>query len=234
MYMHKNHMSLHFIVNHPLYPVKRFFITEHPVRLTFPRNTDIIKQHTDRKEEGVFAMDQQVIASVASSVAASVRAFRLPLYHEIPGVGLYLEQVTKYINDCLSPLMQAELTASMISNYVKKGMIANPVRKQYSREQIAYLMFIAMVKSVLSMEDIRLMVSIQQKTYTAEKAYNYFCKELENVLEYVFERKSELKDAGSENTNEKIMLRNTIITVAHKVYLDKLFAALRTQEEKNA
>ena len=29
------------------------------------------------------------------------------------------------------------------------------------------------------------------------------------------------------------MLRNTIITVAHKVYLDKLFAALRTHEEKN-
>jgi len=71
---------------------------------------------------------------------------------------------------------------------------------------------------------------IQQKTYTAEKAYNYFCKELENVLGYVFERQSELKDAGSENTDEKIMLRNTIITVAHKVYLDKLFTALRTQE----
>jgi len=46
----------------------------------------------------------------------------------------------------------------------------------------------------------------------------------------VFERQSELKDAGSENTDEKIMLRNTIITVAHKVYLDKLFAALRAQE----
>jgi len=171
-------------------------------------------------------MDQQVIASVA----ASVKAFRLPLYHEIPDVGLYLEQVTKYINDCLSPLMQAEMTGSMISNYVKKGLVASPVRKQYSREQIAYLMYIAVVKSVLSMEDIRLMVSIQQTTYTAEKAYNYFCKELKNVLEYVFERQSELKDAGSEQTDEKIMLRNTIITVAHKVYLDKLFAALRAQD----
>ena len=147
-------------------------------------------------------------------------------------MGLYLEQVTKYINDCLSPLMQAEMTGSMISNYVKKGLIASPVRKQYSREQIAYLIYIAVVKSVLPMEDIRLMVSIQRNTYSSERAYDYFCRELVNVLEYVFERKSELTDAGTENTDEKIMLRNTIITVAHKVYLDKLFAALRAQTQQ--
>ena len=90
-------------------------------------------------------------------------------------------------------------------------------------------MYIATVKSVLSMEDIRLMVSIQQKTYSSEIAYNYFCTELENVLEYVFERKSELKNVSAASTDEKVMLRNTIITVAHKVYLDKLFAALRGQ-----
>lgn len=173
-------------------------------------------------------MDQRVI----SAVQASIRSFSLPLYHEIPDVGLYLEQVTKYINDCLSPLMQAEMTGSMISNYVKKGLIASPVRKQYSREQIAYLIYIAVVKSVLPMEDIRLMVSIQRNTYSSERAYDYFCRELVNVLEYVFERKSELTDAGTENTDEKIMLRNTIITVAHKVYLDKLFAALRAQTQQ--
>ena len=166
-------------------------------------------------------------------LADSVKDFRLPRYQEIPNVGLYLEQTSKYIAECLEPVLDTALTSSMISNYVKKGLVASPVRKQYSREQIAYLVYIAVVKSVLSMEDIRLMVSIQQKTYTAERAYNYFCKELENVLEYVFERKSELKDAGTENTDEKIMLRNTIITVAHKVYLDKLFAALRAQAEGN-
>ena len=172
-------------------------------------------------------MDQQIITSAVESV----RAFRLPLYHEIPDVGLYLEQVTKYINDCLAPLMQAEMTGSMISNYVKKGLVGRPVRKQYSREQIAYLMYIAVVKSVLSMEDIRLMVSIQQKTYASDTAYNYFCMELRNVLDFVFEHKGELWDIGSERTDEKTMLRNTIITVAHKAYLSKLFAALRAQAE---
>lgn len=176
-------------------------------------------------------MDQEIVAQVS----AAARDFRLPRFHEIPDVGLYLEQVTKYINDALAPIAQAGLTGSMVSNYVKKGLIASPVKKQYSREQIAYLFYIAVVKSVLPMEDIRLMLSIQKKTYTSEKAYDYFCSELENVLDFVFERRSELGTVGVETTDEKVMLRNTIITVAHKFYLDKLLSALRAQEEaKNA
>ena len=177
------------------------------------------------RQSGGMRVDQQIMQQVAESI----RDFRLPRFHEIPDVGLYLEQVVKYINDCLSPLMQAEITGSMISNYVKKGLIASPVKKQYSRDQIAHLMYIATVKSILSMEDIRLTLSIKEKTYSSDIAYNYFCAELENILEYVFARKRELEVVGSDSTDEKVMLRNTIITVAHKVYLDKLFAALRGQ-----
>ena len=59
----------------------------------------------------------------------TVLAFHLPRYFEIPDVGLYLKQVVKYINDILSPLGLPEMTASMISNYVKQGLIDKPVRK---------------------------------------------------------------------------------------------------------
>jgi len=182
-------------------------------------------------DRGSFQGGRYVDQQVMEQVGACVRNFRMPRYHEIPDVGLYLEQITKYINDSLAPIMQAEMTGSMISNYVKKGLIASPVKKQYSREQIAYLMYIAAVKSVLPMEDIRLMVGVQQKTYTSEVAYNYFCEELENVLCCVFERQSDIGAVQGEVTDEKLMLRNTIITVAHKVYLDKLFAALRAQKK---
>ena len=72
-------------------------------------------------------------------ISQSIADFRLPRYNEIPNVGLYLEQATKYVCEYLAPLGEYNLTPSMISNYVKKGLIANPVKKQYSREQIAYL-----------------------------------------------------------------------------------------------
>ena len=160
-------------------------------------------------------------------ISASIEHFRLPLYHEIPDVGLYLEQTAKYISDYLSPLQDTPVTGSMISNYVKKGLISNPVRKQYNREQIARLMFIAVAKMSMSMDDLYLMLTIQQQTYSSEIAYNYFCREFENVLACVFGRKSEMDVIGVDTTDEKIMLRNMIIAVAHKVYLDKLFSVLR-------
>lgn len=48
----------------------------------------------------------------------SMKEFRLPRYAEIPNVGLYLEQVAKYINGFLYSLNCAEITTSMIINYM--------------------------------------------------------------------------------------------------------------------
>lgn len=146
----------------------------------------------------------------------------LPAYAQIPDVGLFLEQVSLYINEYLAPLPGFGLTPSMISNYVKKGLIANPVKKQYRREQIAYLFFIAVVKTVLSLEDIQLLIRLQQMTYPPQRAYDYFRLELRNVLEYVFELKQEPEMIGSDQTQEKAILRNAIIAVAHKVYLNQM------------
>ena len=74
------------------------------------------------------------------------------------------------------------------------------------------------------------MISIQRNTYSTQVAYDYFCMELENVLQYVFGRKNELDVVGVEHSDEKVMLRNSIITVAHKVYLNALLAELRKEQ----
>ena len=89
------------------------------------------------------------------AAAESIRNFRLPRYREIPDVGLYLEQTNKYLAAFLEPVLPGSLTPSMISNYVKKGLIDSPAKKQYGREQIAYLFFIAMAKNVLSLDALR-------------------------------------------------------------------------------
>ena len=168
--------------------------------------------------------------SAKRAIAVSIQDFKLPSYKDIPEVGLYLEQVTRYISDHLEPLENIAITNSMISNYVKKGLIANPVKKQYDQEQIAYLFFIAIAKAVLSLEDIKLLISLQKKTYSSEVAYEYFCREFENVLFFVFGLKETLEEVGRDRTDEKTMLRNTIITVAYKIYLDKYFAALHEKD----
>lgn len=159
--------------------------------------------------------------TIKQEILDSVCTLRLPGYEEIPSVGLFLDQTAKYISDFLRPLALPDLTGSMISNYVKKGLISNPVKKQYSREQIAYLIFIAVSKSVLSLEELQKLIDLQKQTYTAERAYSYFCKELENVVFYVFGLKEQVDKVGTDDTEEKMLLRNTIIAVAHKAYLSK-------------
>lgn len=164
--------------------------------------------------------------NIKEEILNSIQNFSLPKYDEIPNVGLYLEQTSKYISEYLACLGDFPLTGSMISNYVKKGLITNPVKKQYDREQIAYLFFIAVAKSVLSMEDIRLLFELHKAVYTPKKAYDYFRLELENVLLVVFGLKETIDTIGNDQNELKTLLRNTIITVAHKVYLDKAFAAI--------
>lgn len=172
-------------------------------------------------------MDQKM----KESVRKGVRQFSLPSYHEIPNVGLYLEQTAKYITEYLEPLQDVSITTSMISNYVKKGLVSNPVKKQYSREQIAYLIFIAVAKTVISMENIGQILQMQKETCSAEYAYDYFRKEMETTLQAVF-GSGELPEVPvSERMEKKLLLRNLIITVAHKVYLDACFAEMRKTEE---
>ena len=111
----------------------------------------------------------------------------------------------------------------MIANYVKRKLIANPVKKQYGREQIAYLFFIAVAKNVLSLNSLERFIRVQERTYSLEQAYDYFCAELENILAFVFGLKGSPDDVGVTHTDEKMMLRSTIIAFSHKIYLEKYF-----------
>ena len=153
-------------------------------------------------------------------LADSIRGFRLPRYREIPDVGLYLEQTTKYINQVVEPLGFGLLTGSMIRNYVKQGLLTNPVNKQYSANQIAHLIAIAVLKQVIPLEHISNLFSFQERVYTDEVAYNYFCEEMENILYHRFGIKGKYDMIGVTDTVEKEMLRSGIIAVSNIVYLN--------------
>ena len=165
-------------------------------------------------------------------MAESIRGLRLPRYAEIPTVGLYLEQTIKYINSYLAPLGCLELTGSMVSNYVKKGLIPAPVKKQYFPEQICYLFFVALAKNLTSMENIDLLISVQRGTYTLPVAYDYMCGELENMLFYFFGLKSQPEELGETDSDEKNLLRGLIMSAANVIYLNNYIEYLRRQSKE--
>ena len=151
-------------------------------------------------------------------VAACAAGFALPRYADLPQMGLYLDQTVQYVNSYFRTFCGVELTSSMVSNYVKKGILSHPVRKKYARDQIASLMYIAVSKTVLSMENIDALFKMQRAHCSAGAAYDYFCDEMEN------------RDLAVDAADEKLLLRSTILAAANKMYLDCCFNALRQEE----
>lgn len=168
---------------------------------------------------------------IKRSFAEKVEKFHLPRLHELPNMGLYLEQVVKYINGVLVPLGCTELTISMVSNYVKKGVIAPPVKKLYYNEQIGYLIFISVAKNAMSIESIAQMFRMQRDTYDSLTAYDYFCSELENMLAYICGLKDTVETIGVTNTEVKTMFRSVIIAASHIIFLNNCFDVKKSSEE---
>ena len=165
-------------------------------------------------------------------MAESIKSFRMPRYHELPNEGFYLEQTTQYINHILAPLGCMTITSSMISNYVKKGIIAPPIKKLYYSEQIAYLFYIVIAKNVLSLEHIVALREMQEKSYPKEIAYDYLCEELENVLFHVFGLKDKIDDIGRTKSDEKALFREVIIAASNSIHLTSCFNAMQADKEE--
>ena len=162
----------------------------------------------------------------------SIRNFRLPRYAELPNNGLYLEQTVQYINQYMEPLGWPAITGSMISNYVKNGVILGPVKKQYYAEQIAHIMAIAIIKRVVSLENICQLFQMQREVYTVQVAYDYFCSELENMLYYSFGIRDNMEAIGNTQSDIKTMLRGTIIAVSNIFYINPCFQAIQNEDEQ--
>ena len=163
-------------------------------------------------------------------VAACAAGFALPRYRDLPAVGLYLDQTVQYVNACFRTFCGVELTPSMVSNYVKKGILSHPVKKKYTRDQIASLLYIVVSKTVLSMENIETLFKMQRSYCSAGAAYDTFCEELERCLPFVFGCTRALPDPDPDAADEKLLLRSTILAAANKMYLDCCFDALRQEQ----
>ena len=163
-------------------------------------------------------------------MADSIRGLHLPRFHELPDVGYYLEQTVTYINQCIEPLGCPPITSAMIGNYTKKNVAPGPVKKLYYNKQIAHLMVIAIVKNVLSLENIGKLFCMQKGVYTDQIAYDYFCSELENMLFYTFGVRDSVEQVGVTNSDLKMMLRGVIIAVSQMIYLERCFDAIEMEK----
>ena len=161
---------------------------------------------------------------IQEKVKMRLSAFRLPIFKEIPDNELYLEQVVQYISMILKPLGEGLITASMISNYVKKKLVDRPVRKFYYRSQIAYLLYITLTKTVFSLDQIGWCISLQKAAADRlEESYEFFRKELERVLHGVCAVQNYGFEPSEEENMAKAMFFNMIVAIANHIYLEQCY-----------
>lgn len=119
----------------------------------------------------------------------TVEGFRLPRWDQIPTLGLYMDQVVTVIGQALSPLIgleeEAFITPSMINNYVKLGMVQKPEKKKYSRDHIASLIVITILKQSTAIGDIRLGIDTALKNGDRQTCYDSFCDYVERAVKIV-------------------------------------------------
>ena len=88
---------------------------------------------------------------------------------EIPGIDLYMDQVTTLMEKHLSSSRRHEddkiLTKTMINNYAKNNLLPPPVKKKYSKEHLLMLTFIYYLKNILSINDIQTLLRPLSENY---------------------------------------------------------------------
>ena len=103
---------------------------------------------------------------------------RLPRWAELPDLELYMDQVLGLIQRYLGSYPGFDdkgLTASMVNNYVKLGIMPAPVRKKYTRLHLAYLIVICLLKSSVPIAGVQKMIAAELAHSDAETAYDRFC-----------------------------------------------------------
>jgi rRNA processing protein Gar1 len=114
---------------------------------------------------------------------------------DIPGIDLYMDQVTTFLQENLRGLSRDPdgdkfLTKTMINNYVKNKVLFPPVKKKYNRDHIMLLIVIYYMKSFLSIGDIRSVIGpimdryaeipVDRKKDTADRKKDTMDREKEN------------------------------------------------------
>ncbi len=172
---------------------------------------------------------------MTSEKVQRVVQLRLPRFDQLPTLDLYMDQVISVVNTAVKPLFYPEegniLTPTMVGNYVKQKMIPPPVKKKYSREQVAYCIAVVLLKQVYSMGEVKELIQRQMQTVSVEEAYNFFCQQVELSIQTIFRQETAQFDPESVASGSLEPIRFVVSSLAHKIYVQKYLEYIKSPEK---
>lgn len=166
----------------------------------------------------------------------SFKDFNMPRWDDLPEIDLYMDQVISVTDKLLSSLSVEDtpiLTPSMINNYVKNRIIPPPVKKKYSREHLAKLIIICIMKPIMEISAIADIMTRNEALYGTAQMLDKFSSMFEkNIASRA--RSSELAMESTEKTEEMlcaIAIENAVKAGAEKVIAEHAYAEIRKIEK---
>lgn len=113
-----------------------------------------------------------------------LRTQRPVSWEQLPDFPLYMDQMLSYMDRQVIRFEGEDgLTAAMVNNYTKSGLVPRADGKKYTREHLAYLTAICVLKRVLSAKDMGLVISAELNTRKdVAESYGAFCESLDKSL----------------------------------------------------
>ncbi|MDO4973961.1 MAG: DUF1836 domain-containing protein [Eubacteriales bacterium] len=115
-----------------------------------------------------------------TEICAMLGEHTLPSWQELPELELYMDQVLSLVERYLRGYPgfdERGLTASMVNNYVKQGALPPPQKKRYSREHLAKLLVICLLKTSLPILTIHQLMAGED----IKRFYLNFCELFSDV-----------------------------------------------------
>jgi DNA-binding transcriptional MerR regulator len=104
-------------------------------------------------------------------------------WEEFPDLALYMDQVISYMPRQLIQLQEGEgLTSAMVNNYIKDGLLPRAEGKRYHGAHLAYLTAICALKQVLSVKEVKQLLSACDPAQQPEDFYARFRSALDGAL----------------------------------------------------
>lgn len=104
-------------------------------------------------------------------------------WDRLPDLDLYMDQLLNYVNR-KRPFASADqdLTKSMVNNYIKQGILPRPNGKRYTRDHIAELSMLVLLKEVLPMQDSQELFEQLDLFEASQAGYDLFREELDRTF----------------------------------------------------
>ena len=151
-------------------------------------------------------------------------------WEQIPDLGLYMDQVITFITRAYEPLYgestKGYLSAPMINNYVKAGLVRRPDKKHYTRNHLAYFIVVTILKRCYSMSQIDTMIQIQTHMYnsTIHTAYDTFINRFEDSLNAVFCADDSEHQPFLPTRDELVLMDHVIQCIVFKIHTEYTLA----------